>query len=706
MTLLSRPSRSYATVDHDPDGLAGIGSAPGAGASTSGSVLGSGGTRRGSGSQVGRDSGSALGGVHVLKKGSKKGDGFKTYRPPISETHLRRSLGYDPHPTSSFAPLPSAFQSSRVKKEAALAGQRAEADHLLAPGYNETRRTAGGLAGGLRGSSSQASFNPPHSANSGRRQAGVYLDSYGKLHDTEYDPFAGLTNISRDKSRRRSAFGKSRRSSVSSDSSSSSAESQARRRQSHDTMRSVRDEEEVRRRLREKEREMEKQRDDVSLYVQRRRSIMSEREREWTGRGSPSIRSIEEGPMGSGQSFMTGRRSQANHYYPSPLSPQFAGPSFANNPSTASNASTRTPNTSTFSGINGEGTPPEKISEMTQAKSPVQALAPPPLISEPPPKERKKSKVEVRDGVTKVIGFDGPAQSLSPPTDQLGSLSLQSPDPSSGLTPPPPISASASVTSRGSMDMPRSPRPPGEPARTRHPTRTARDDIYPETPAQTKRRQDKERQRILSGAHHPSHISSHHAHTGKPSPLAINTNLAPNGERVLPEIEIVSDDDPRVVVPKEGKTTRVQRVHDHVIRNPLHHHSRKTSQASNSTLGTLPLPPTMPAAGGYGLSGSSSLNDLNGSGKARSTTGSRGGGSSFMEESGGYLPSRWAQGDKKLRKTEEEREAYRPREWGEEEGTWHPTAKDQVKRNFKDIATSARFSLYRTKKALMRKAEL
>ncbi|WVQ77355.1 hypothetical protein IAR50_007039 [Cryptococcus sp. DSM 104548] len=705
MTLLSRPSRSYATVDHDPDGLAPVGTAPRTGgASTSGSVLGGGGTRQGSGSQVGRDSGSALGGVHVLKKSSKKGEGFKIYRPPISETHLRRSLGYDPHPNSSFAPLPSAFQSSRVKKEAALAGQRAEADHLLAPQYSEPRRTAGGLAGGLRGSASQASFNPPHSANSGRRQAGVYLDSNGKLHDTEYDPFAGLTTMSRDKSRRRSAFGKTRRSSVSSDSSSSSSKSQAKRRQSQDTMRSVRDEEEVRRRLREKEREMEKQRDDVSLYVQRRRSILSEREREWTGRGSPSIRSTEEGPMGSGQSFMTGRRTQANHYYPSPLSPQFAGPSFANNPPTASSASTRTPNTSTFSGINGEGTPPEKISEMTQAKSPVLALAPPPLITEPAPKEKKKSKVEVRDGVTKVIGFDGPAQVLSPPADQLAGLSLQPPSPSSTrLTPPPPMSADASVTSRGSMDVPRSPRPPGEPARTRHPTRTARDDIYPETPAQTKRRQDKERQRLLSGAHHPSH----HAHAGKPSPLAIDTDLARNGERVLPEIEIVSDDDPRVVVPKEGKTTRVQRVHDHVIRNPLHHHSRKTSQASTSTLATLPLPPTIPAAGGYGgMTGSSSMNDLSGGGKARSTTGSRGGGSSFMEESGGYLPSRWAQGDKKLRNTEEEREVYRPREWGEEEANWHPTAKDQVKRNFKDIATSARFSLYRTKKALMRKAEM
>lgn len=38
--------------------------------------------------------------------------------------------------------------------------------------------------------------------------------------------------------------------------------------------------------------------------------------------------------------------------------------------------------------------------------------------------------------------------------------------------------------------------------------------------------------------------------------------------------------------------------------------------------------------------------------------------------------------------------------------SFRPTPKDQMKRNLKDIATSARFSLYRTKKKLLRKADL
>jgi hypothetical protein len=35
---------------------------------------------------------------------------------------------------------------------------------------------------------------------------------------------------------------------------------------------------------------------------------------------------------------------------------------------------------------------------------------------------------------------------------------------------------------------------------------------------------------------------------------------------------------------------------------------------------------------------------------------------------GGYLPSRWASGDRELRVTEDAKEKYRPREWGGKTG--------------------------------------
>ncbi|KAL0242133.1 hypothetical protein I308_105762 [Cryptococcus tetragattii IND107] len=682
MTLLSKPSRSYANVEHDAEGLSAVGSGPY------------------SSTQQG-------------KKLSKKGDGFKTYRPPISETHLRRSLGYDPHPTSHFAPLPSAFQSHRVKKEQALAGQRAEADHLLQPGYRShhpsedadssapPRRTAGGLSG-LRSSPSTSSFNGPAAAGSGRRAAGVYMDSSGKLHDTEYDPFAGVKDMTRAKSNRRSAFGSDRHRRAGSSSSSSSDSDQASyRRPSHD----IREEEEVRRKL-----QIERQRmDDVSSYVARRKSLLSERE--GSGRVSPSIRSSEDG-LPAGGSIVTGRtKSQQGYYYPSPLSPSFAtqGASFANGyPS-------RTPTISTFPASAGDGTPPEKSTEMTRVKSP-----PPPPKYEPPvlvEKPKPKSKVEVKDGTTKIIGFDGPVRPVSPnpPTEQFSNLRVRSPSPSSSshhLTPPgAPASTGGglSAASRSSADLTRQVRSP-RPIERRH---QVREDIYPETPAQTKRRQEREQRRLVSG--HGPHAP---AHTLPPSAnhnnaLAVDTALAESGRsRILPEIEIVEDDDPRIIFPKEGKTTRVQKTHDHVIKGPFSHalHARKGSHASSTALNTF----NGASNGGpsSGIGHSSSIHDFSSFTRPKSLTGSKPG-SSFIDDGGGYLPSRWASGDKSLRVTEDEREKYRPREWGGKYGDlggredeWRPTPKDQMKRNLKDIATSARFSLYRTKKKLLRKADL
>lgn len=644
------------------------------------------------------------------KKLSKKGDGFKTYRPPISETHLRRSLGYDPHPTSHFAPLPSAFQSHRIKKEQALAGQRAEADHLLQPGYRSyhpsdeadssiaPRRTAGGL-GGLRPSPSTSSFNGSAAMGNGRRAAGVYMDSSGKLHDTEYDPFAGVKDMTRAKSNRRSAFGSDRHHRAGSSSSSSSDSGQASyRRPSHD----MREEEEVRRKLQIERQQM----DDVSSYVARRKSLLSERE--GSGRGSPSIRSSEDGPP-TGGSFVTARtRSQQGYYYPSPLSPSFAtqGTSFANGyPS-------RTPTTSTFPPSAGEGTPPEKSTEMTRVKSP----PPPPKYEPPVERPKPKSKVEVKDGTTKIIGFDGPVRPTSPnppPTEQFSSLRVRSPSPSSSshhlTTPGAPASAGGalSATSRSSADLTRQMRSP-RPIERRH---QAREDIYPETPAQTKRRQEREQRRLVSGHGPPAHATQPSASHN--SALAVDTALAENGRaRILPEIEIVEDDDPRIVFPKEGKTTRVQKTHDHVIKGPFSHalQARKGSHASSTALNTF----TNAGNGGFpsAIGHSSSIHDFSSLNRPKSLTGSKPG-SSVIDDAGGYLPSRWASGDKNLRVTEDEREKYRPREWGGKYGDlggredeWRPTPKDQMKRNLKDIATSARFSLYRTKKKLLRKADL
>ncbi|WVQ78875.1 hypothetical protein IAT38_000966 [Cryptococcus sp. DSM 104549] len=742
MTLLTKPSRSYANVDYDSDGLSGVGT----------------------GTYADKEK------VKSGKKLSKKGEGgFKTYRPPISETHLRKSLAYhDPNPTSHFAPLPSAFQSHRVKKEQALAGQRAEADHLLAPGYRSThtpltddaessaagaRRTAGGLAGferrskaesggglgggrGLRPSASISSFSGPGTAGSGGggsaggagRSAGVYLDSSGKLHDTEFDPFAGVSEMSRAKSRRRSAFGSDRR--RGDDTSSSSGESEvgyAPSRRSGETGRvaATREEEEIRRRLEADRKRM----DDVSGYAARRRSIMSEQHGAGgSGRGSPSIRSSDDG-FTSAYSFSlapsarTGTRSQQG-YYPSPLSPSFQHPPSA--------SSARVP-TAEQPLAAGEATPPEKSTEMTDHLSPSPIPPTHPSRAMAPPPAKSKSKVEVKDGVKKIIGFDGPTTPL--PTSALANLrvsGVRSPVLGSSsatadhFLPHPPYPAapesarlSAAGTSRSSLDTTH---PTGTaPARSpRPPTRRDRDDIYPETPAQTKRRQERDQRR--AGGHAALAAARERG-------LAIDTTLAEGGRgRVLPEIEIVEDDDPRIIFPKEGgKSTRVQRKHDHVIRGPFAHALSAQSQIGMGTASG-----SGPGIGGS-RSGSGQMNGYGSLGDLASLTApppshpshpGAGGGtsmrsfggskpSSLMDDAGGYLPSRWASGDKALRLTEDEREKYRPREWGGKHGDlggredeWHPGTKDALKRNLKDIATNARFSLYRTKKKLLRKAEM
>lgn len=201
----------------------------------------------------------------------------------------------------------------------------------------------------------------------------------------------------------------------------------------------------------------------------------------------------------------------------------------------------------------------------------------------------------------------------------------------------------------------RSPRP----IERRH---QAREDIYPETPAQTKRRQEREQRRLVSGHGPPAHATQPSASHN--SALAIDTALAENGRaRILPEIEIVEDDDPRIVFPKEGKTTRVQKTHDHVIKGPFSHalQARKGSHASSTALNTF----TSAGNGGFpsAIGHPSSIHDFSSLNRPMSLTGSKPG-SSVIDDAGGYLPSRWASGDKNLRVTEDEREKYRPREWG------------------------------------------
>ncbi|KAK8861673.1 hypothetical protein IAR55_002496 [Kwoniella newhampshirensis] len=662
MAILAKPSRSYANVEHDADGLGAVGTGP-----------------------YTADS----------KKSSKKSEGgFKTYRPPLAETHIRRPLGYDPHPTSHFAPLPPAFHlSSRHKKDQALAGQRAELDHILQPGYKSfsggldgdgdsssiagpsrhpSSRTAGGLNGvldrkgkttnglGLRPSASISSFNGAANGGNSRRAGalgGIYIDSNGKVHDTEFDPFQGVAEMSRAKSRRRSAFGADRRKgsdSASSSETGSEADDGPASRRSTETGRESKDEEEIRRRL-----EMERKRlDDVSGYAAaRRRSMMSER----SGRGTPSIRSGEDGPLSAYSVSLapTANRtkSQQGHYIPSPLSP-----TFANETSSASIYTARTTPTSHDFAHHREGTPPEKSTETT-AK----------------PKPETKSKVEItKDGSKKITGFDAPVTPALPSTPSL----------SNHLFPPAtaPESARFSTTSRGSSDVTRE----RERERLPKPTERPREELFPETPAQIKRREERERR-----------AGGRSALSSRATSLAVDTSLAAAGTtsrgRILPEIEIVEDDDPRIIFPPEGKLTRVQTHHDHVIRGPFSHalNAQGGGGSVNGPLGDRRPSSTRSYNGGAGGGG--------GSGSKPPST--------LIDEDGGYLPTRWANGDKSLRITDDDREMYRPTEWkhGDPMGKndeWRPGPKDAVKRNLKNIATSARFSLFRTKKKLLRKAEI
>lgn len=565
----------------------------------------------------------------------------------LVETHLKRPAMYDSHPGSAFAPLPPAFNiPTKVKKEQALAGQQAELEQILQPGYKasqpdlndlDSASTAGpsrssanrlvggfgndkrkgkGVGLGIRPSASMNSFRAPTTASNGR-MGGIYVDGEGKVHDTEFDPFAGVSAMTRRKSRRKSAFGQEKRRESESETSSASGSEvgDSGTRKSFDG--TGQDDEEARRRQEVDRRRLE---EVSSLAAARRRSMMSERSS--GGRATPSIRSSEDG-LNSAASMHLDRaigrsKSQLGYYVPSPLSPTFQ-------PNTANSYMSRhLPSTAELA--NGiEESPPQKSTERTTPReTPHEARG-------HKAKERPPMLTSVTDRKITITGFDAPPSARPP------SVRPTSPRPS---TPNHLASQLDSLRIPDSARMSSSSRHSSESARPAKPAERPREDIYPETPAQAKRREERERR-----IHRPSTAFS--SHDGR---LGVDTALSRSSRgRPLPEIEIVDDDDPRVIIPEHGKTTRVQTVHDHVIRGPF-------SLALNAG--------ASPGGSGYGRRASADIS-------ARSIpagTGNSKAPSTIIDEGGGYLPSRWASGDHQLRNTEVAKEKYRPREWGGKTG--------------------------------------
>ena len=512
----------------------------------------------------------------------------------LTEGHLQRQIKYDPHPNSSFSPLPPAFNlSSKGRKDQVAAGQKAELNHILQPGYRSTStetdgdlnsiagpsrhggpRTAGGLAGskktaglGMRSSPSTGSLRAPNSA-------GFYVDSSGNVHDTEFDPFAGVGRLSKKKSYRRSAFGQERRrgSGSSSSSSKGSEDRQRKARQGSVALGAEgKDEEEVKRRL-----EMEKRSsNEISGYtLARRRSILSDRS---SGRATSPLLSAQSRTVQLDR--LGGQSKSSQGRVRSPLSPTSGGQISA-----SSFATSRTlPTTIEVADADKHEESPNITSEVT--KLPVGS-----------------------DKKIKQIGFQVPR-----PETPLGSIvdSLRPPEKER----PAPASRASSVTSQ---------------SRPRKPAERPREELFPETPAQLKKREERARLTREGGS-------------SRGASLAVDTVLSSGGRgRILPEIEILDDDDPRIVFPADGRATRVQTTHDHVIRGPF----SLALEAQSSRRGSADY---------------SSRSILGGpSSKAPSTIIDEGG--------GGYLPSRWATGDRQLRQTEDEKEKYRPREWGGKTG--------------------------------------
>lgn len=809
-TILSRPSRSYKDVEHDAQGLSAVGTAPYA----------------------------------LRQRDAPDQDKYsvKTYRPceldgrdgltpAMAEMHFKKQAMHDPNPTSSFSPLPPAFNIGRKSKEQARAGHRAEVNHMLEPEFQSSRqreddaasmagpsrlssvRTAGGLAAAAlsrkkgrgadesRPSESGSSYQQPQQGGARRANPGVYVDSSGRTHDTEYDPFAGVAAVSRRKSKqRRSAFGQ-RRNSASSSSSDASSDGPGPTRATALNTDGQETEKECRRRLEAERRQL----DDVSGYAAaRRQSLMSDRASGfYSGRGTPSLRSGRDDTMSLAHTLAPNGRapSRLNHgYQPSPVSPTFdrssavsgsshnarsyppsypAGSSAGNDESprkhtektepseaakvvVAQKEKTRkaeapdklrdekararrqrpepldeeseteseheyedageappryeAPEREVGEGV-GEGVgeevgaglgaqlealpehapehhpehhpeyspqhPPEHLPEhqpQLPRKTPLPELNPMVRVKSPPaepnhsisvlPKpgaaktKNPKSRVErSASGATRVTGFDaGPTRPMPSPQSQTQSLHVPA---ATRLRAESVASGLSSHSSERETDAPR---------RHRRPKERPREQIFPETPAQAKRREERERRNLRAGKTPAGTYAADSALPGTSS-----------ATRILPEIKFVDDDDPRIVFPPDGPSTRVQ-----------HPRSINTIQ-SDLRNGSMDYTGSMHRGSSHSARVGSSKEP-----------------SAIIEESGGgYLPSRWASGDRQLRVDATTKEMYRPKEWGGRKGDlggrpdeWRPTVKDEMKRELKDLTTNARFSLFRAKKKIGRRTDL
>lgn len=525
------------------------------------------------------------------------------------------------------------------------------------------------------------------------------MDSTGRVHDTEYDPFAGVSEMSRRKSRRRSAFGGHRRASASSASGSGSSDESdvPQTRTSVDARLSTEEEkerEEIKRRL-----EVERRRlDEVSGYAAaRRKSMMSDRASGFmsNGRSTPSIRSGNE----DGMSVMTGNgtvrgTSRLGHHGPSPLSPAGAETNHHRSTSNVSGSSGRPRGNSSAAG-NDES--PRKHTEHTPPEAPEVDKPPPPYkrvasLAQPPqsngsavedesedefvdaqepqhrivqpdvlvtkpvkksipgdkrrvetittiktakvlPPAPKQTVERAPDGATKITGFDA-----GPPRTPVFPQSVASV--ASRMTVP------ESVLSHGSSRS--SERDPTREQRRTKPAERPREQLFPETPAQAKRREEKERRNLRVGR------TPAGTHTS-------DTVASSSRSRVLPEIEFVDDDDPRIVFPPNGASTRVQ-THEHVIRSSIG--NRPDYSGPTSLVGMSAR--DRERYSGDAASGLSGRGDSNRSLRNNESTKAT---SIIIEETGGgYVPSRWASGDRKLRVTGEEKAQYRPIEWGGRHG--------------------------------------
>lgn len=626
-------------------------------------------------------------------------------------------------------------------------GHRNEINHILEPGYKASGaaardddvtsvagpsrlssvRTAGGFAAlagrrkdrdeQARASSSTASFQRDS------KGPGVYIDSTGRLHDTEYDPFAGVAAVSRRKSKRRSAFGgHQRRGSSSSGSSDASSDHAAQRLDDQERAQNEEPEKEYRRRLEAERRQL----DDVSGYAAaRRRSVMSDRASGfYSGRATPSIRSGRENDdalslangratsrlsqshlptsptfdnksaISGGSSHTTNRRSNLANSEESPRkhteTVQVRPPQKHDRSQSASSSRlekpivTVAPPEPLYDDDDGEEEDEDDDEEVEERaleededvagsdegeesfeeeappqyqendrgitpqlrlkKSELPALVPQPVVPRKAangdahqhhqvnvlPKVPKvvvdkrlpdtpgQSRVErAPSGATRITGFDaGPARPM-PMSQSVQSHRLAS------------ESAFSATSSRSSE--PNRQDGAGEPRQ--RPKERPREQLFPETPAQAKKREERERRALRAGR-------------TRAGELAADSGVKPgtsSRSRILPEIEIVDDDDPRIVFPSNGPSTRVQTRFNHV----------RTPSGS-----------VVPASIRRGSDNRSvpSSRSLRYDGSSKEP-------SAIIEESGGgYLPSRWAMGDKQLRVTEQDKDMYRPREWGGRHG--------------------------------------